>query len=217
MKLPFSLSLTLVAVMLASPASATLVQGDLFTAGDGLLTIDSDTNQEWLDLTKTQGLSYNQALASIYVTDHGFRHSTVGEVAALFSNAGFLTVNNGNNPANDPAAELLVNLMGCTQFCGTANELGRGFADWTTSGWTTRPNYHNTGLGAGAATTSLLTNNPDLVDSNIGPSGHFLVREASVSYPTPEPGAATLFAVGVLVASLAVRRGRRECADASAP
>ncbi|MFW2403340.1 MAG: hypothetical protein ACN4GT_01155 [Gammaproteobacteria bacterium] len=154
--------------------------------------IDNGTGLEWLDLTQTQGLTYNQALATAFVTVDGYVHATSAQVDTMFLNAGFLTTDNVNNPANDPAALELLAKLGCTQFCGTINATGRGFADWTSAGFTTRPNYHTTGLGAGAAITSLLTNNLDLAD---GTAGHFLVRTA-----IPVPAAVWLFgsALGLL-------------------
>ncbi|NND37224.1 MAG: hypothetical protein HKN81_08840 [Gammaproteobacteria bacterium] len=158
---------------------------------NGNSMIDNGTGLEWLDLTQTQGLSYNQALATAFVTVDGYVHATSAQVETMFLNAGFLTTNNVNNPANDPAAADLLNFLGCTQFCGTVNATGRGFADWTSPGFTTRPNYHTSGLGAGAAVTSLLTSDLDLTDAS---AGHFLVRAV------PVPAAAWLFgsALGLL-------------------
>ena len=190
-------------LLVGGTAGAALIEGDLAAPGDGLVTLDTATGLEWLDLTATLGMSYNQAEASSYVTSDGFRHATMAEAQTLFLDAGFLTVNNVNNPANDPAAALLLDLVGCTQFCGTVNATGRGFADYTTPGWTTRPNYHNSGLGAGAAVVSLLSSNLDLVDTT---SGNFLVRVASV----PEPSTGLLVAIGLVVA--AGRRSRRRAA-----
>lgn len=168
--------------MIAGSASAALVD-------NGNSMIDSGTGLEWLDLTETQGLSWNQAEASIYVTAQGFVHADAAQVTTLFLNAGFLTTDNVNNTANDPAAALLLSTMGCTQFCGTNFETGRGFAD--NGAFKTRPNYHAGPLGAGAAVISLQTNNLDLVDTT---AGHFLVRAV------PVPAAVWLFgsALGLL-------------------
>ena len=158
---------------------------------NGSSMIDTGTGLEWLALTQTQGLTWNQAESTVYVTSQGYVHATDEQVITLFTNAGFLTTDNTNNPANDPAANELLAKLGCTQFCGTVNATGRGFADWNGT-FTTRPNYHTSGLGAGAATTSLLTSNLDLADST---AGHYLVRAA-----VPLPAAAWLFggALGVL-------------------
>ncbi len=192
-------SIAILAIGATTVALSPKADAVLIDLGD--TTHDDATGLEWLDLTKTLGLSVNQALATSHVTSNGFRHATSSEVNTLFLNAGFLTTNNVNNPANDPAADLLLGLMGETQFGGTKNALGRGFAEWTSPGWYTRPNYHKTGLGAGAAITSLLTSNKDLVD---GTAGHFLVR----NFPTsvPDNGSSLIL---LSIALFAMHRGRR--------
>lgn len=160
---------------------------------NGSSMIDNGTGLEWYDLDNVDSLgkSYNDIVASSLYTVDGYEHATVAQVITMFTNAGFLTTDNTNNPANDPAAATLLAFLGCTQFCATVNATGRGFADWTTPGWTTRPNYHTSGLGAGAATTSLLSNDLDLTDAT---AGHYLVRAV------PVPAAAWLFgsALGML-------------------
>ena len=160
--------------------------------------IDSDTGLEWLDLTETLGWSWNQTEASSYVTNDGYVHATVDQVTTLFTNAGFLTTNNVNNPANNQAAADLLAFLGCTQFCGTNFETGRGFAD-NGGGWTVRPNYHAGPLGAGAAVISLFSNNFDLVDLT---AGHFLVREAVT---VPEPSLLALLSIGLLGMGVAIK------------
>jgi len=149
---------------------------------NGTSMIDTGTGLQWLDLTETQGISWNDAAASTYVTIDGYVHATEAQVITLFTNAGFLTTDNTNDPANNPAAADLLAYLGCTQFCGTVNATGRGFADWDGT-FTTRPNYHMSGLGAGAATTSLLTSDLDLIDAT---AGHFLVRAVPIPASKPD-------------------------------
>jgi PEP-CTERM motif len=43
--------------------------------------------------------------------------------------AGFLTTNNVNDPLNDPAANLLLDYMGCTLFCISQKVSGASYAD----------------------------------------------------------------------------------------
>ena len=120
-------------------------------------------------------------------------------MTTLLLNAGFLTTNNVNNTANNPAATTLLSVLGCTQFCGTVNATGRGFAD-NGGTWTTRSNYHTSGLGAGAAVISIQTTNKDLSDLT---AGHFLVRTV-----VPEPSTAILLIGGL--ACLGARRRHAE-------
>lgn len=186
---------------LATLIFATPMAANAVLINQGNTTLSTDTNLEWLDLTLTQGISYNAALASTYVVNDGFRHATRAEVEAMFLEAGFATTNNVNNPINDPAAQLLLNLMGCTANCGTVNALGRGFAIWDAN-FRIRPNYHLSGLGAGAAVVSLFTSNGGLIDVT---SGHYLVRDFQ-PVPIPSPGTLALLGLGLTVTWLARRR-----------
>jgi hypothetical protein len=179
----------LVLSLLGSNSYAALVD-------NGNSMIDTGTGLQWLDLTETLGSSWNTVEGSTLVTNDGYVHATVAQVQTLFLNAGFLTTDNANNVLNDPAAADLLAFLGCTQFCGTVNATGRGFADNGT--FKSRPNYHTSGLGAGAAVISLQTSDLDLVDTT---AGHFLVK------PVPVPAAVWLFGSGLLgLAGMARRK-----------
>lgn len=71
--------------MLTKPASAVLISTDLLTAGDGLLTLDTATGLEWLDLTQTVGQSYNSVFAGFggYTTTQGFGFANTTQVSQL--------------------------------------------------------------------------------------------------------------------------------------
>jgi hypothetical protein len=181
-------SLTLALSLFSVGSNAALI--DL-----GSSTLDDATNLEWLDLTETQGMSYNMAEASAFVTLDGYRHATTTEVNTLFLNAGFLTTNNVANFANDPAAALLLNLLGCTQFCGGNNpvDTGRGFADFNTT-TTVRPFFRSGGLGGAAAVISLFSTNKDLIDAS---AGHYLVR-APVTNQVSAPSTVAMLGLGLI-------------------
>ena len=58
-KIPLVLTMVL---GLAVPGTTTAapIQQDFLSAGDGLLTLDDQSGLEWLDLSETQGLSFNE-------------------------------------------------------------------------------------------------------------------------------------------------------------
>lgn len=99
-----NLAALLLAVSLG--ANAALLESNLQTAGDGLITIDTATGLEWLDFDQMRmnsnwtGGTYDpdetvgdfmaRVTSSGYVTEQGFRLATAAEVATLFQNAHFL-------------------------------------------------------------------------------------------------------------------------------
>jgi hypothetical protein len=67
-------------------AQAALLGRDLNAIGDGLLTRDTITGLDWLDVTQTKGRSFDEVLAGFgnYTTQQGFRFATASEVSSLF-------------------------------------------------------------------------------------------------------------------------------------
>lgn len=111
------------------PALAILIEKDLNAVNDKLLTLGTAPNLEWLDVTATLGLSFNQAELSSFVTAQGFRHATNNEVAALYTGVG-ITVQDGSLNGGDQftgALELLQKL-GYTTDCATNLPFQKG---WT--------------------------------------------------------------------------------------
>ena len=151
MKFPIPAAITLSLLLCSQTALA-----EIINTGNSI--IDTETGLEWLDLTQTQGLSWNEAEASQFVTVDGYSHASAIAVGELMINAGFRTIENKNEPGNDAAAQLLLSFLGCTQFCGTINATGRGFAFYNDT-QTVRPNYHTGGLRRGATTISLFSAN----------------------------------------------------------
>lgn len=105
-------------------SQAALFSADLDQAGDGLITRDTRTGLEWLDLTPTINRSYAEVAGGLggYTTDKGFRFATAAEVRGLFDSA--LTGKTGvfnNTPTNNTrltpgyfAAQEIHNLLGAT-------------------------------------------------------------------------------------------------------
>jgi hypothetical protein len=90
----FSACLLLASTLLlgAVPAASEVVELDLYAAGDGLLSWDTETNLQWLDLTATTNTSWAEIDG-----DHGgwlsagFRRASGEEICTLFRNIGFVS------------------------------------------------------------------------------------------------------------------------------
>ncbi len=77
----------------------TLVEGDLAQGGDGLLTFDQLSGLEWLDLTETQGLSFDALESDPQgFLSQGWRPARAAEVCALHERFALAPV-----PCPDPA------------------------------------------------------------------------------------------------------------------
>ncbi len=103
-----------VAVLATSFTSADasyLSSQDWNTAGDGLLTLDSNTGSLWLDLSVTRGLSYNYVISQLGTGGdfEGFRVATTTEVQHLFADAALPLGIGAIVPA--PTPDLIANFM----------------------------------------------------------------------------------------------------------
>ena len=173
-------------------ASATLIQADLNTTGDGLLTIDTATGLEWLDVVATLGLSFNQANASNFATVQGFRHATALEVLTLFEAAG-LTNALPRRADNYAGGLLLLGLMGPGTDFGNVFEI-EGFYDTGNAALTSIVvvDYTKEPNGNGVA----FIDDIDLFAADYLSvyTGNFLVRQST---PVPEPATLGLLGLGL--------------------
>ena len=82
------LTATVLVAALSIPTitQAALVVIDLNVSGDGLITLDTDTGLEWLDLTETRNLNYNYVSSQLGLGGQfeGYRYATKNEVDSLF-------------------------------------------------------------------------------------------------------------------------------------
>lgn len=98
----------------AGTSQADLIEADLNTPGDGLITRDTNAGLDWLDLTATQGQSVIEVLADYNgFISAGFRYATPDEVEALFIAASIPFIGS-TSVANAPGVEMLLDLMGVT-------------------------------------------------------------------------------------------------------
>ena len=110
-----------VLIIISTVTNAALFEVDWKTPGDKLLTLDTDTGIEWLDLTETTGYSY-KAISSELVFGglyDGFMYANRSDVYQLIDNAGILPAEilpaSSSDPAVHNAALDLMNMIGITR------------------------------------------------------------------------------------------------------
>jgi uncharacterized protein YjbI with pentapeptide repeats len=127
-------------VIIYAPGAApvgTLTEADWHTPGDGLITFDSATGMEWLDLTRTVNMSVADVSAQLVMGGQfeGFSFATANQVGELFTNAGlsgyattFAFVLGNADPLQLTAATGLQDLWGITRR-PFGNDISQGFID----------------------------------------------------------------------------------------
>lgn len=96
----------------------TIVQASLMPgSGDGLLSYDTQTGLEWLNLTATLNQSYLVIQAGFggFLGSLGFKFAPVDQVITLYKHAGINKLGGPTpviDPVNDTGVEVLLDLMG---------------------------------------------------------------------------------------------------------
>lgn len=211
--------LLILGILVSSQAQASLVSANS-VYGAGSVTQDTATGLEWLDLTQTTNLSYNQILggANGYLAN-GFAVATLSQVEQLLIHAGWDGVDasaTSGSAANLAAVQSLISLLGQTGVSGAPGELdfteGFALADASTLARQFSTLSQNGAAGRVACTTSGYNSFPNTdisgcratFDQSYGFAGVYLVREiASV----PEPG--TLALLGISLAGMGLMRRHR--------
>ena len=85
-------------------AQAELVSADWLNSGDSLSTIDTISGLTWLDLTITQGQSYDSVVVRLGTDLSDWRLATAAEVYALIDNTYPAITWNGNGEATEIGA-----------------------------------------------------------------------------------------------------------------
>ncbi len=83
----------------------------------GIVTRDTDTGLDWLDMSLSKGLSAAQIMAGIDSTClscQGWRHATLAEIQTLLEHAGMTPPFGGSSLWNYVGAQLIINLLGNT-------------------------------------------------------------------------------------------------------
>lgn len=169
--------------LIATPANAEFVEVDLFRTGDKLLTRDTVTGLEWLDLTETTNLSVNDIVNGVNNTWYqDFQYATRGQYATLKDN---VLSQEGDDSQNIFA---LMQMIGITFFSDNGS-----IRVWRSTGFVDPfagdPTLADRGQMQGSVSTfspfgasiNLIEDNPnDDLDARLGVFGHYLIRTASI-------------------------------------
>lgn len=207
----------------AAPASAGML------IDNGMTTIDTYQNLEWLDLTESLNLSYNYVESQFGTGGafEGWRHATGDEVALLFSNAGF-PAPYSSSPASTAMSDLIA-MLGVTYenptyaVSGSYRAAGGYYNDTTSPPPASQSRVGYAFLGIDDRVFDVTPPPVSVYDYNyasiepdqLSPSssydtdGNWLVHEYVA---VPEPMALALLATGMVPIGLARRRRTRKAA-----
>ena len=200
-----------------------LASGSLFANAalldNGSYTTDSNTNLDWLGLTETRGLSFDEVQAQMSSGQkyEGWRFASRTDVIQFWSDAG------GSGPFTGASS-------GESNWVGSLQSLwGKTYPFvYIVNGYTVQGTIAMTSDVSNSCHSCNLTvyllDNIDLSDSSIGdyaeavqlneayrsqgqvPIGHALVRAAT---PVPEPATFSMYAFGIFALASIARRSRR--------
>ena len=172
---------------------------------------DTNTGLDWLDLTATQGLSYNSVLSAMPAG--GWHYATLADVSTLFTDAGGtapfnFSGGNGSVLVQGPATDLLMSLLGDTSPLGLPGGAGlTSDVDPAVGCCGPYPNFIAMYLDLPPTTNYLLVPFGELYPDSSDPGvGSFLVRNTVV---VPEPVTVSLFGAG-LAGAIATRRRKKK-------
>ncbi len=190
------------ALALSASVNAAIISVDWQSAGDNLITRDTDTGLNWLDLTVTNGMSYNTVNGQLGSGGlyEGFRYATGQEVVDLYAKFGIALVAYSPNfsyGSVDPGIVMAGDFLGniAQEFSPNFTYGGKGMYDYggnisvayTMGAWYYSPNSANFYIDVNYESWQFKT--------DVAPhTGSFLVQQSAV----PVPAAVWLFGSGLI-------------------
>ena len=192
-------------------AFAGVVGADLLTQGDGLITRETGSGREWIDVTATINQSFNSIVAGYGgFLNMGFRIAKLSEVGDLFRSAGITNLTPAGGPENFDSANSLMQLIGCGAQCNLPWRYTEGFALFDNvnnpyAGGVARANLF---ISAGSASVAFGDGTNEFQFAGSGCNdcadqweGVWLVRD-----PIPEPETYAMMLVGLGMLGFVARR-----------
>jgi hypothetical protein len=184
----------------AAPAFAGLVSLNDPTFGPNSITLDTTTGLQWLDLTKTTNISYNQMVNRMKTSIDPFsqwKYASYSQVGKLWVDAGIPNIGSQFTSANYVPVQNLLNLIGITNggYESRAetstlynNSVFTNFQPKLTLGGVPDTTPGHGGVTAGPAGTARADLNW-IESGNLAASylGQWLVRPTPLSPTTPPP------------------------------
>ena len=133
-----SIALAVSTLVLSTSVNAAIISADWQSTGDNLITQDTASGLEWLDLTVTAGMSYNEVSAQLGTGGafDGWVYATVAQVEGLWTAfGGDSAYYNGWSTQNNGLFDVMAPYVGdltChdqQSSCGT----GQGYSWWLTT------------------------------------------------------------------------------------
>jgi len=126
-------------------ANTELIKRDLQDTNDALITRDTESRLDWLNVSLTVNQNYDDVRTGIWY-QAGFRHATKEEIRQLFIHAG-TPDDNSNTVVTYPAETLrLINLLGATRVLSATNMYTHGLCGTDFLNNTINPVNHPIGV-----------------------------------------------------------------------
>ncbi|QYZ65040.1 MAG: PEP-CTERM sorting domain-containing protein [Gammaproteobacteria bacterium (ex Lamellibrachia satsuma)] len=204
-------------VTLATTATnAALLSADWNSVGDELITVD-DSGLEWLDLTVTSGMTYNQVSAQLGAGGmfEGFSFASRSLLATLFDSAGGNGFYTGWSAANNGVFDFLAPFWGDLHCRVNGCPVGDGWSRVMTLD-SPGPDHQWATLiydvpGGNSATQDYI----DLSQVSVTRDSHGSTMASALYRPStvPEPSSLALLAIGFASLGFARRKGKSDKED----
>ena len=191
--------------------------------GVGAMTVDSSTNLAWLDLSITEGKSFNEVSSQLGVGGmySGYRFASPDEVYALFEAAQIPDINHGDpqysmsvmalsSPANAAPALALIQLMGPTYQIMVAGVTLSAIAGFS-SRHVTVNGYDRIQMPYAVVREGVITQEGSqsfgevfTIGSNLYPADSYVGVGSWLVRPVPEPATITMFFAGLVMLLIVV-------------